>query len=136
MNVLLPGNQIQSNISVSNRHNPTNVSAAGGSGPIRSEVIEPIKKISKMDSATFDMEFLKSQEGQEQMDEILEVANKIIFGNGTHFKFQVHEKTGATMVKMIDTETNEIIKEFPSEKVLNIITGLCELAGILIDEKA
>ncbi|MFA5527276.1 MAG: flagellar protein FlaG [Peptostreptococcales bacterium] len=133
MNVLLPGNQIQSNPLVSNRHNPTNSSALASSDL---DNIEPIQKISKLELATFDMDYLKSDEGQEQMHEMLEVANKIIFGNGTHFKFQIHEKTGATMVKMIDTETNEIIKEFPSEKVLNIIAGLCELAGILFDEKA
>jgi flagellar protein FlaG len=135
MNGVLLGNQISvsSNLT-SNRQNT--IKTTGSSSPNKEDMIEPVRQISNMESATFDTEFLCSEEGKEQFDEMLEAANKIIFGKGSHFQFQIHEATGATMVKMVDNETNEVLKEFPSEKILNVIAGIWELAGIIIDEKA
>lgn len=36
---------------------------------------------------------------------------------------------------MIDIETNEIIKEIPDEKLMDMMADFCEASGILIDEK-
>lgn len=49
--------------------------------------------------------------------------------------FGVHEKTNRVMIKIIDKETKETIKEFPPEKTLDMIANLWEMAGILVDEK-
>jgi flagellar protein FlaG len=40
------------------------------------------------------------------------------------------------MVKVIDNETNEIIKEIPSEKMLDMVAKIEEMIGLIIDEKA
>jgi len=42
------------------------------------------------------------------------------------------------MVKVIDTsgDREEIIREIPSEKVLDMVARMWELAGIMVDEKA
>ncbi|MFZ7120921.1 MAG: flagellar protein FlaG [Eubacteriaceae bacterium] len=61
--------------------------------------------------------------------------NKMIFGGNSHFEFQVHEKTGAMMVKLIDNNTNEVIKEIPPEKILDLVANIWELVGIIVDEK-
>ncbi len=65
----------------------------------------------------------------------IEKANKAIMGANKKFEFTIHEKTKEIMVKVIDTDTNEIIREIPNEKVLDMVAKLCEMAGVLVDER-
>jgi flagellar protein FlaG len=39
------------------------------------------------------------------------------------------------MVKVVDTETQEVIREIPSEKILDMVANILEMAGILVDER-
>ncbi len=50
-------------------------------------------------------------------------------------KFGIHEATNRVMIKLVDKDTQEVIKEFPPEKTLDMIAKCMELAGVLIDEK-
>ena len=49
--------------------------------------------------------------------------------------FGIHEGTNRVMIKMVDKETKEVIKEFPAEETLDLIAKAWELAGIMVDEK-
>lgn len=62
-------------------------------------------------------------------------ANKVLDGANRRFEYSIHEQTNTIMVKVIDTDTNEVIREIPPEKILNLIAKLWELAGIIVDEK-
>lgn len=50
-------------------------------------------------------------------------------------KFGMHEATNRVMIKLIDKDTREVIKELPPEKTLDMIAQCLEQAGILVDEK-
>lgn len=65
----------------------------------------------------------------------IEKANKAIMGANRRFEFSIHEKTKEIMVKIIDSDTNEIIREIPPEKTLDMVAKMCEIAGIMIDER-
>jgi len=56
------------------------------------------------------------------------------FGN-TSAQFSYHEKTKRISVKILDKDTNEVIREIPPEETLDMIAKMYELAGIMIDEK-
>ena len=49
--------------------------------------------------------------------------------------FGIHEATNRVMIKIVDKDTKEVIKEFPPEKTLDMIAKVWELAGIIVDEK-
>ena len=49
--------------------------------------------------------------------------------------FGIHEDTNRVMIKIVDKNTKEVIKELPPEKTLDMIARVWEMAGILIDEK-
>ncbi|MCR5581551.1 MAG: flagellar protein FlaG [Pseudobutyrivibrio sp.] len=49
--------------------------------------------------------------------------------------FGIHEGTNRVMIKMVDKDTKEVIKEFPAEETLDLIAKAWELAGIMVDEK-
>lgn len=67
--------------------------------------------------------------------EAIEKANKKIDGAKTEFQFSIHEKTHEIMIKVIDKEKGEIIREIPPEKTLDMVAKMWELAGIIVDEK-
>ena len=60
--------------------------------------------------------------------------NKIINQN-TIAEFGYNEPTNRITIKIKDKETNEVIKEIPSDKALEMLAKAWELAGILVDEK-
>lgn len=62
-------------------------------------------------------------------------ANKVMTVANRSLEFSIHEATNDIMVKVINTETKEVIREIPPEKILNMVAGLMELAGLLVDER-
>ncbi len=65
----------------------------------------------------------------------IEKANKKFEGKDNELSFSVHEKTKQILVKIVDKQTKEVIKEIPPEKILDMIASMCEAAGIFVDEK-
>lgn len=49
--------------------------------------------------------------------------------------FGIHEKTNRVTIKIVDKNTEKVIKEFPPEETLDMIAKVWEVAGILVDEK-
>lgn len=72
---------------------------------------------------------------EDEVIEAIEAANNKIEIHNNRLEFSIHEKTKEIMVKVIDKETEEVVKEIPPEKILDIVAGLMELAGLLVDEK-
>lgn len=66
--------------------------------------------------------------------EAINKANKHIQSYNRRLEFRVHEGTKQIMVKVINTEDDSVIREIPSEKVLDMVAHMWEMAGILVDE--
>ncbi|MBW9154971.1 flagellar protein FlaG [Clostridium tagluense] len=62
--------------------------------------------------------------------------NKFLAGEGTHVQYEKHDVLNQMIIKVIDNNTNEVIKEIPSRKILDMVAKMCEMAGILVDKKA
>ena len=81
----------------------------------------------------------KNTQQKQAMPEHLKKAiaemNRKINNSNEEAVFGVHEGTNRIMIKIMDKETKEVIKEFPPEKTLDMIARIWEMAGILVDEK-
>ena len=78
------------------------------------------------------------QEGklpEEKMKAAIQQVNKKVGMGHTNAQFVYHEATKRVSIKLVDSETQEVIKEIPPEKTLEMFTKMWELAGILVDEK-
>lgn len=49
--------------------------------------------------------------------------------------FGIHDETNRVMIKIVDKDTKEVIREYPPEETLDMIAKVWELAGIMVDEK-
>ncbi len=50
-------------------------------------------------------------------------------------QFSVDEETGETVIKIVDKETDDIIREIPPEQVLKLRKKLDEMVGMLFDQR-
>lgn len=75
------------------------------------------------------------QANNEYLKKAVEEMNRKINNTNEEAIFGVHEDTNRIMIKIVDKDTKEIIKEFPPEKTLDMIAKVWEMAGILVDEK-
>lgn len=53
-----------------------------------------------------------------------------------NLKFSVDEDTGKTVVKIVDTQTQEVIRQIPSEEAISIARTLDKIQGLLLNGKA
>ncbi|KGE20415.1 flagellar protein FlaG [Paenibacillus wynnii] len=72
---------------------------------------------------------------EEQLIRTIERAVKSLQGPQTTLDISIHEKTHDIMVKVINKDTGELIREVPAEKTLDLLANMMEIAGILVDEK-
>jgi uncharacterized FlaG/YvyC family protein len=49
--------------------------------------------------------------------------------------FKIDEATNRIMVKVIDTETNKVVKEIPPEQIIRLAARIQEMIGLLVDEE-
>lgn len=82
--------------------------------------------------------------GQEQSDAAKEKENEKIKKavedmnrklNNAVAKYGIHEGTNRVTIKLVDKDTDKVIKELPPEQTLDMIAKVWEMAGILVDEK-
>ncbi|WZL73759.1 flagellar protein FlaG [Clostridiaceae bacterium 35-E11] len=74
--------------------------------------------------------------GEEKFIEMIEKSNKDLQMDNTSLKFSVHEKTKQILVKIVDNHTQEVIREIPSEKILDMVASMLERTGVFVDKKA
>ena len=48
----------------------------------------------------------------------------------------VHQSTGRTVIKVVNVETNEVVREIPPEDILKLMVSLKRMAGHLISTTA
>lgn len=53
----------------------------------------------------------------------------------TRCEYSYHKETNRVSIKVINEDTDEVIREIPPEKSLDMLQKMWEMAGILVDEK-
>jgi len=55
---------------------------------------------------------------------------------GRNLSFSVDEVTGYNVVRVVNPETNELIRQLPSEELLKIARSMKDLGSVLVNQKA
>ncbi|SHH37230.1 flagellar protein FlaG [Sporanaerobacter acetigenes] len=72
---------------------------------------------------------------EEEIIGAIESANEKFVAYDRRFEFSIHEKTKQIMVKVIDVTTDEVIREIPPEKILDMVAYIWESVGLIVDKK-
>ena len=82
------------------------------------------------EEATKNLEMIRAR-----LKEISASLNEDMNIRSKSLKFSVDESTNRMLVKVIDKESGEIIRQIPSEAILKVAHSLEALKGILFDDK-
>lgn len=72
---------------------------------------------------------------EEKIGKVIEKANQSLAEHNTKLSFTIHEQTKEIMVKVLDADSGEVIKEIPSEKTLDRLAAVLEDIGWIIDRR-
>ncbi|MDD2432471.1 MAG: flagellar protein FlaG [Clostridia bacterium] len=102
-----------------------------------SESVVPVKEKQQPSSAILSLqdkvkENTEQKVTEEQVIKAIEKANQKFQYYNTYLEFSIHEETRQIMVKVYRDE--EVIREIPPEKILDMVAQMMEWAGLLVDE--
>ena len=95
---------------------------------------QEIKNVKKIEPQQEIQKYTKEY-NQSDLQRAVEETNRLIFKDKGRFEFKIHERTNRMMVKLVDKETDEVLKEIPPEKILDLVASIWDLVGILVDER-
>ena len=71
-----------------------------------------------------------------KLDQAVEAINRFLKPVASSIEFSVDQDSGRTIVQVIDTDTQDVLRQFPSKEALAISRELDKLQGLLIRDKA
>lgn len=98
-------------------------------------VVSEAKKINVEKSDKAIDEPLQESRAIEIEDKVSQL-NDYMQNSQRNLEFTVDDRSGASVITISDTETGEVIRQFPSEEVLEARNAVDKIKGLLIETKA
>lgn len=99
----------------------------------------PVKSVNSADPSTKDSVSAASANlavSNEALQKAVEKTNKILAGSPIRIEYMLHKNSSFIAIKVINSETNEVIKEIPTEKFFELKDKLPEISGTIFDKKS
>lgn len=77
----------------------------------------------------------KKELSKEDVATMSDALNKLMQQANSDIEFKYCQKLDRLTMQIVDRKTQEIIKEFPPKQMLDLLIGIKEWVGILIDKK-
>ena len=78
----------------------------------------------------------KAEETSEPLNEVVFELNNLVRDLHRELQFSVDDKSGDTVIKVVDSKTDEVVREIPSEEVVRLRQRLEEAAGVIFRDSA
>ena len=83
--------------------------------------------------STADTEGFLTEQQMNKIKSTVSNINKI--SDSAMLQYGFHDATNRVVIKVVDKTTKKVIKEYPSEELLDMVAKVMEQAGLLVDEK-
>ena len=111
----------------------------GASGPAASVALTragPSDTASTAKSATSVPENPVPSPSPQQLAKAIDQIKRMIEPVAQNLQFSIDGESGRTVVRVVDTQTKEVIRQIPSEEIMAIDRALSKLQGLLLHRKA
>ena len=72
-----------------------------------------------------------------QLEQAVQAANRTIESAANNsIEFSINQDNGEAIVRVVDTETGQLIRQIPSQEIIEISRALERLQGLLLRQKA
>lgn len=100
--------------------------------PIDRATVNPVKTIDRPESKEIEV---NDENTKEVLINKVEKMNEFLGQTTTSIKYQLHEKLNVYYVQVIDTTSEEVLKEIPNKKFLDMYASMAEVMGLIVDDK-
>lgn len=76
-----------------------------------------------------------AQPSRQQIDQAMEQMRDALPPVARNLQFSLDEETGQRIIKVVDSTTNEVVRQIPSEELLSIAKALDNFTGLLLKQK-
>lgn len=104
-----------------------------GTGAVRT--VEATPEASRTQEANASKSKPGTPPTSEQLNQAVKQIQDVIKQTANSLQFSIDEDIGVTVVKVIDTESKKVIRQIPSEEVMDIAKALDKLQGLLVKQK-
>lgn len=85
-----------------------------------------------------DLPMVRQKADSEALQEAVGTVNRALEVSNYHLEFKVHEGSGRYQIKVVDSNSNEVLREIPPERVLDLAADIRKMMdkilGLLVDE--
>lgn len=67
---------------------------------------------------------------------IAEAASSVLNAVNHRIKFSVHENSGQVVIKIVERESDEVIRQIPPEEIIKLMDDLEEMQGHIVQAEA
>ena len=78
---------------------------------------------------------IENEISKEKMQQAVDSINEIFEINNSELKFVFHDGLKEYFVQLVDSKTEEVVREIPSKKLLDVFYEMQKLVGMIVDEK-
>ena len=94
---------------------------------------DPRLKTRELESAGENRAILR-KEVQDRIDDVLAYLNNEMRMRSRQLKFGVDRQSNATVIQVVRTDTGAVIRQIPSQELLDLANNLEQLKGLMFDE--
>lgn len=78
----------------------------------------------------------KTDRADDKLSSVVSGLNDLVRDLQRELRFSIDEDSGDTVIKVIDSETDEIVRQIPSEELMRLRKHLEEAAGVIFQDSA
>jgi flagellar protein FlaG len=94
----------------------------------KAQATAPTRQVEAQKNTNSDQNQLSVQDAVKHLESFVSIARADI-------SFSIDEASGVQVVKIMDTQSKEVIRQFPSEEAIRIAQALNKLQGIFVKDK-
>lgn len=102
---------------------------------VNSKALSKTEESNTIKSADIDSKAKEDMISTSQLEEMAQQLQNFVGGMNKSLLFSVDKDSGRDVLKVIDRNNGDVIKQYPSEEVLSIVAKLSEAAGTFINEQ-
>jgi len=78
-----------------------------------------------------DQDYLSNEKAKKMTDSL----NKLLETTSTKLRYEFHEELEEYYVTLVDTKTDEVVREIPNKKLMDMYAAMLEFVGVFVDKK-
>lgn len=91
---------------------------------VKNDVLEPVQSVEKLNAAT---KLQQKQPEPAELQEAVDVINRAMTIEQRSLSFSIDDTSGRSIIKVTDIETEQLIRQIPSEEVLKVAQDIKRL---------